>query len=243
MDTFHDDWFWVSLFRLSWVVYENIPERDVYAKSPCPIKTAELVTEAWSSFTQVCSDQSTELQCQHKMENTVIRGLLIIVTVHGENIRAAVVSVDSSRMGLTCLLGVFLLSSRCLEWKTGSVSAWSKTTWRDSEDVLHHFRVWHDQLLHPLGTTETRESSGVDREDGCRFKLCYLWKLFQKWLRDDWRRVQQHSVPADQQPDSRGFCCFLLCSEKHSDSRERNSCAKTSTDNKHGSSETELQSS
>lgn len=162
--------FWISLFKLSWSVYENVTERDVYANSSCPINTPGTCDRSLEQFyTVLLTSESSELQCQHIMENTVIRALLIVVALHGENIRTADTSLYRSRLCLTCLLGVFLFSYRCLEWKTGSVSVWSKKTWRDSEDVMYNFRVWYDRVLYSLDTTESRERSGVGREDECGF--------------------------------------------------------------------------
>lgn len=172
----HFSWCWPDSEFLSsdcWSVYENVTESDVYANSSCPINTPGTCDRSLELFyTVLLTPESSELQCQHIMENPVIRGLLIIVALHSENIRAAVASFYTSRMCLTCLLAVFLFLSRCLEWKTGSVSIWSKKTWRDNEDVMYNIRVWYDKLLYWLDTTESRERSGVGREDGCRFQLC-----------------------------------------------------------------------
>ena len=66
-----------------------------------------------------------------------------------------------------------LFSYRSLESdQTGPVFIWGEETWRHSEDVMCNFWLQHDKLRCGLDTTETRESSGVDRVDEHWFKFC-----------------------------------------------------------------------
>lgn len=125
-----------------------------------------------------------------------------------------------------------VFSYRSLEWnQTRTVSLRGEETWRESEDVVYHVRLYNDRTLHSLDTTEARKCSGVDWEDGHRQQLCYLQQLLPKPFHHDWRCAQEHSVPRGHEPDSRRLSCLLLCST-HSDWRQRSSWTKTSTDNK-----------
>lgn len=112
MDDFRDRHSFIHSECLSsdcWRVYENVSERDVHANSSCPTNTPGTCDRSLELFYPVLlTSESSELQSQHMMENTAIRGLLIVVALHGENIRAAVASLYTSRKFLTCLLGVFL---------------------------------------------------------------------------------------------------------------------------------------
>lgn len=106
-----------------------------------------------------------------------------------------------------------VFSYRSLEWnQTRTVSLRGEETWRESEDVVYHVRLYNDKLLYSLDTTEARKCSGVDWVDEHRQQLCYLQQLLPKPFHHDWRCAQEHSVPRGHEPDSRRLSCLLLCS-------------------------------
>jgi len=103
----------------------------------------------------------------------IMWSLLFLLSIHGEKICHFLILFEMLFKWFLMNDNLVLFSYRSLESdQTGPVSIWGEETWRHSEDVMCHIWVWHDRLLYQLDTTETRESSGMDRVDEHRFKFC-----------------------------------------------------------------------
>lgn len=159
------------------------------------------------------TSENTDLQSSSKDGK---HSHLVFIHRHYSWLENHLYSTFSSSFLLLCFMSsidnnIVLFCYRSLESETGSVFIWGEKTWRDSEDVLCNFWLQHDQQKHPLDTTETRQSSGVDWLDEYWKKLCQLCQFFSRSFLHDWKCAQQHSVPGDQESDSRRRCCLLLC--------------------------------